>query len=277
MQHKEDHFNGIEGTNLYYQTWIPDSPKGLVIVIHGLGEHSGRYLNVVDTLLPEGYAIWALDHRGHGKSGGLRCHVNRFSDYVDDVSIFEKIARDAHPDLPVHILGHSMGSLIANHYVSSRDKQDYKSLTLSGTGAATGPAVNAVLKVVAKILSAILPKLSLPSGLDPNFISHDKQVVDAYVNDPLVESRLTTRLGNEIFISLPQMIPAASKLKIPTMMQLGSEDEAFHPDSWDSLFAAIAVEDKTFKKYEGYRHEVYNELKKEVPLGDLKEWLNQHN
>ncbi len=277
VKNQENYFDGINGTKIYYQTWTPEEPKGLVIVIHGYGEHSGRYLNVVDTLVPEGYTLWALDHRGHGKSEGLRCHVNRFTDFLEDVEIFEKIARGAHPKLPVHVVGHSMGSLIANHYVASRQTQNYKSLTLSGTGAAPGPAINAVLMFVSKILSAIAPKLSLASGLDPNFISYDEKVVEAYVNDPLVENKLTARLGNEMMACLPKMILAAAKLQIPTMMQIGSEDEAFHPDSWDGLFKAIAVEDKAFKKYDGYRHEVYNEVKKEVPLGDLKEWLNKHN
>ncbi|MBT4088530.1 MAG: hypothetical protein HOE30_08570, partial [Deltaproteobacteria bacterium] len=154
---------------------------------------------------------------------------------------------------------------------------NYKSLTLSGTGAAPGPAINAILVLISNILSAIVPRLSLASGLDPNFISYDQKVVEAYVNDPLVENKITTRLGSEMMASLPKMIPAAAKLEIPTMMQIGSEDESFHPDSWDKLFAAIGVEDKVFKKYEGCRHEVYNEIKKEVPLGDLKEWLNKHN
>jgi len=277
MKNTENSFNGINDTKIYYQTWTPDAPKGLVIITHGYGEHSGRYMNVVNTLVPEEYTIWALDHRGHGKSEGLRCYVNRFSDYIEDVAIFEKIVRDAHPDLPVHVIGHSMGSLIANHYVSSRKSQDYKSLTLSGTGAAPGPAINAATKLISKILSVLLPKLSIPSGLDPNFISYDTNVVADYINDPLVENKITTRLGSELMASLPTMIPAASKLKIPTMMQIGAEDESFHPDSWDALFEAIAVEDKEFKKYEGCRHEVYNEVKKEIPLGDLKDWINKHN
>jgi len=278
VKNQENYFDGINGTKLYYQTWTPDDPKGLVMVIHGYAEHSGRYRNVVDTLVPDGYTVWALDHRGHGKSEGRRCYVNRFTDFLEDVEIFEKIARGAHPKLPVHVVGHSMGSLIANHYVASREIQNYKSLTLSGTGAAPGPAVNAFLLLISKILSAVAPKLSLANGLDPNFISNDKKVVEAYVNDPLVENKITARLGGEMMgVYLSKMIPVAAQLQIPTMMQLGAEDETFHPDSWDRLFDAIAVEDKAFKKYEGCRHEIYNEIKKEVPLGDLKDWLNKHN
>jgi len=277
MQNQENYFEGINKTKLYFQNWTPGDPKGLVIVIHGYGEHSGRYQNVVDTLVPDGYTLWALDHRGHGKSEGRRCHVDRFTDFLHDVEIFEKIARDAHPELPVHVVGHSMGSLIANHYVASRQSQDYQSLTLSGTGAAPGPAISGAVILVSRLLSAIAPKLSLPSGVDPNFISHDQRVVDAYINDPLVENKISPRLGCEMLRVLPDMITAAGMLQIPTMMQIGDEDESFHPDSWDRLFGAMTIEDKVFKKYEGYRHEVYNEVKKEVPLADLKDWLNKHN
>ncbi|MDP6950843.1 MAG: alpha/beta hydrolase [Arenicellales bacterium] len=277
MQHQEGRFQGINKTPLYFQSWTALNPKGLVIVIHGYGEHSGRYQNVVDTLVPEGYAVWALDHRGHGKSEGKRCYVDRFTDFLKDLEIFEKKAREAHRELPVHLIGHSMGSLVANHYVASRQKQDYRSLTLSGTGAAPGPAIPGAVILLSRLLSAVVPKLSLPSGVDPAFISHDRQVVDAYVSDPLVENKVTARLASEMMRSLPGMITAAQRLKIPTMMQIGEEDESFHPDSWDRLFSAIAVDDKVFKKYPGCRHEVYNEIKNAVPLNDLRDWINQHN
>ena len=279
MKHEEGNFEGMGGTSLFYQSWLPDEdPIGVVIVIHGLAEHSGRYMNVVNTLVPEGYAVWAFDHRGHGKSDGKRCHVNRFTDYLEDVLIFEMMARKSYPDLPFHLIGHSMGSMIANHYMASKaDQNIYRSLTLSGTGAAPGPAIGAVTKFMSKIFSVLLPKISIPSGLNPEFISHDKEVVDTYINDPLVETKLTPRLGNELMKYVSKMTEVSPNLITPTLMQIGSEDTAFHPNSWQALFESIGSEKKDFKRYENYRHEVYNEVKKEVPLGDLKDWINTHN
>lgn len=279
MKHKEADFAGIYDTKIYYQTWSPDdAPKGVVLVIHGYGEHSGRYMNVVNTLVPEGYTVWALDHRGHGKSGGRRCHVNRFSDFYSDVKMIEDLARKEYPDLPFHLVGHSMGSIISNHYMATQaDQSKYSSLTLSGTGAAPGPAINTVTQLMSKIFSVLLPKMSIPSGLDPQFISHDAKVVEDYITDPLVETKITPRLGNELMKHVSKMTDVAPNLSVPTLMQLGSEDDAFHPDSWDDLYNSIASKDKEFKKYEGYRHEVYNEVKKEVPLGDLKDWINKYN
>jgi alpha-beta hydrolase superfamily lysophospholipase len=192
MEHDEGFFEGIDDTQLYFQCWKPDGVvKGVLIVIHGYGEHSGRYLNIVNTLIPEGYAVYALDHRGHGKSEGRRCYVDRFTDYLEDVEIFEKLVRGKEKDLPFHMLGHSMGSLIANHYIATMaDQQLYRSLILSGTGASPGAGINTVKRYLGKIFSSILPKLSLSAGLDPNTMSHDQKVVEDYVNDPLVQTNI---------------------------------------------------------------------------------------
>ena len=105
MQHQEGHFQGINKTPLYFQSWTVLNPKGLVMVDHGYGDHSGRYQNVVDALVPEGYAVWALDHRGHGRSEGRRCYVNRLTDFLKDLEIFEEKAREAHPELLQGVLG----------------------------------------------------------------------------------------------------------------------------------------------------------------------------
>ena len=279
MKNKVGNFLGIFDTKIYYRVWSPEeASKGVILIIHGYGEHSNRYLNVVNTLVPEGYSIWALDHRGHGKSEGRRCYVNRFTDFFSDIDVLENLARKENPDLPFHMVGHSMGSIIANHYMATRaDQSKYSSLTLSGTGAAPGPAINALTRIMSKIFSVLLPKISIPSGLDPQFISHDAKVVEDYINDPLVENKITPRLGNELMVYVSRMLDVAPSISVPTLMQLGSEDDAFHPDSWNNLYNSIGSKEKEFKIYDGYRHEVYNEVKKEVPLGDLKDWINKYN
>ena len=163
--------------------------KGVVLITHGFGEHSGRYMNVVDTLVPEGYAVWGIDHRGHGKSGGKRNFLKRFTDFLEDVKIFEEIARKTHLNLPFHLIGHSMGSLIANNYMALyADQSKFKSLVLSGTGADTGPGISSFTVKLAKFMSVILPGMMIPSNLDPTFISHDEKVIEAYMNDPLAVS-----------------------------------------------------------------------------------------
>ncbi|MCY3414039.1 MAG: alpha/beta hydrolase [Candidatus Heimdallarchaeota archaeon] len=277
MQHNEGNFTGLNNNSIYYQNWQPENVKAVVLITHGFGEHSGRYMNVVDTLIPEGYAVWALDHRGHGKSEGKRNFVNRFTDYLQDVQSFKQIVRKAHPDIPLHLLGHSMGSIIANNYMALyADQDDFTTLILSGTGAAPGPGINGVTIILSKIFSVLLPGISIASGLDPNFISHDQAVIDAYINDPLVLfDKITPRLGAEMMKYLMRMNESASSNPLPTFLQIGSEDESFDPNSWQGLIDSFPNKDKKLAVYEGYRHEVYNEVEKQA-LIDLKDWLNAH-
>ncbi|MHA2253603.1 MAG: alpha/beta hydrolase [Candidatus Kariarchaeaceae archaeon] len=277
MNHDEGFFNGINDTQLYYQVWKPSGEfKGVLLIIHGYGEHSGRYMNVVNTVIPEGYAVFAMDHRGHGKSEGRRVYVDRFTDYLEDIEIFEKLVRSKAKEVPFHMLGHSMGSLIANHYIATiADQQSFQSLILSGSGASPGPGINTIKRYLGKIFSSILPKLSLSAGLDPNGLCNDKKVVEDYINDPLVQTNITTRLANEMMNCLFAMGAKASKLSVPTLVVVGSEDETFR--GWQPLFDAIASDDKDFKIYEGLKHEIFNEIEKEIPLNDLLAWINSHN
>ena len=277
MKHEEGNFHGLNDTNIFYQYWLPDTdPSAVLIIIHGFGEHSGRYMNVVDKLVPAGIVVFALDHRGHGKSGGKSNYVNRFTDYLEDIKTFEGIVIDHYPEAPLFLLGHSMGSLIAAHFMANYANQSrYSAFMLSGTGADYGPGISAVTRFLAKILSFIAPKLSIPSNLDPNFISHDQSVIDAYVNDPLVKyDKITARLGAEMMKNTADMKMTAAKINVPTQIQVGSEDDAFSDEQ--GLFDSISHQDKQLKVYDGFRHEVFNEVEKEKPLEDLKSWITSH-
>jgi len=274
MAHQENTFIGLNDTEIYYQSWLPeDQLDAILIIVHGFGEHSGRYSNAVDTLLPVHIGIYALDHRGHGKSKGKENHVNRFSDYLMDINKLEQIVRENHPDLPLFMLGHSMGSLIATHYMGEMaDQNNYTAFILSGTGSRNGPGINKFTILLAKLLSKITPKLSIPSNLDPNFISHDQQVIDNYVNDPLVHyDKISARLAAEMMGAATSMEEAARNINRPTLIQVGSEDDAFSGEQ--ELYDAINTENKKLEVYDGFRHEVYNEVQKEVSLTDLKDWI----
>jgi len=136
MEHTEGRFKGHKTLNLYYQCWQPDGElKAILLVVHGLAEHSGRYANLVNYFLPKGYAIWALDHRGHGKSEGLRGYVERFSDYLDDLKTFFDVVRSEHGDTKIFLVGHSMGAIIATAYtVAVSHQQELAGLIVSGVG-----------------------------------------------------------------------------------------------------------------------------------------------
>jgi alpha-beta hydrolase superfamily lysophospholipase len=277
MKTESGNFTAQDGTSIYWKGWVPDnSPKAMVHVMHGYAEHIDRYENVVNELLPAGYAVFGTDHRGHGKSQGKRGHVKSFQEFIDDEKQFRRdVIRARFPGIPYFVLGHSMGSLIAMNYVE-QNAEDIKGLVLSGTGSQPGTDIPKILLTLTKILSKILPAVHVKSPLPPEFISRDMAVVKAYIDDPLVYNVITPRLAHEMNRYVVIGAQNAFKIKTPVLIQLGSRDTAFSGQK--ELFEMIGAKDKTFKQYEGLKHEVYNELVADrvKVLADLRNWLDRH-
>ena len=277
MKTESGNFRAQDGTSIYWKGWVPDnSPKAMVHVMHGYAEHIDRYGNVVNEILPAGYAVFGTDHRGHGKSQGKRGHVKSFQEFIDDERQFRReVIRARFPEIPYFVLGHSMGSLIAMNYVE-QNAEDIKGLVLSGTGSQPGTDIPKILLTLTKILSNLLPAVHVKSPLPPEFISRDMAVVKAYIDDPLVYNVITPRLAHEMNRYVVIGAQNAFKIKIPVLIQLGSMDTAFSGQK--ELFEMIGAKDKTFKQYEGLKHEVYNELvaDRAKVLADLRNWLDRH-
>jgi acylglycerol lipase len=270
-------FSSQDGTSIYWKAWLPDgTPKALIHLIHGYAEHIDRYGNVVNELIPAGYAVFGNDHRGHGKSQGRRGHVNSFQEFIDDERQFAlEVIKTKFPDSLYFMLGHSMGSLIAMNYVEQYP-DGIKGLILSGTGSQPGKDIPKILITVTKVLSKVLPAVHVKSPLPPEFISRDPDVVKAYVDDPLVYNVITPRLAHEMNRYVVLGAQNAFKIKTPVLIQLGSQDTAFSGQK--ELYERIGAKDKTFKLYEGLKHEVYNELPADRArvLADLRAWLDSH-
>lgn len=277
MKTTSGNFTAQDGTSIFWQGWTPDkAPKAVVQVIHGYAEHIGRYTNVVGELIPAGYAVFGTDHRGHGKSQGRRGYVLSFQEFIDDErKFFRDILQKQFPGIPYFVLGHSMGSLIAMNYVE-QDANGIKGLVLSGTGSLPGTYAPQILLSITKVLSKILPSIHVKSPLPPEFISRDMDAVKAYRADPLVYNVITPRLAHEMNRYVTIGAQNAVGIQIPVLIQIGSQDIAF--TGQQQLFEAIGAADKTFKLYEGLKHEVYNELPADRAkvLGDLKNWLDRH-
>ena len=201
-----------DGLALYWKAWLPDNtPRAIVHVIHGYAEHIGRYQNVVNELVPNGYAIFGNDYRGHGKSGGKRGHVNRFQEFIEDERLFPlNVIRPTFPNVSCFMLGHSMGSIIAINY-AEQYPDDLKGLVLSGTGSSPGKGISRAIMIITKFLSRILPDIHVKSPLPPEFISRDPEVVRAYVKDPLVFNVITPRLAEQMQDTCLSVRPRPSK------------------------------------------------------------------
>lgn len=273
MQHAEDSFQSADGLKLYYQTWRPDkTPKAVVQIMHGFGEHSGRYTNVVNELVPRGYIIYIMDHRGHGKSEGIQLYVKKFDEYIEDQKIFFDLIAKKEPNLPHFLLGHSMGSTMAELYVVTHP-DNIKGLVLSGTAVQLA-AVRGFMKALASFLT-LFGKMRLKQDLAPQ-LSHDPEVVKAYREDPLVLKNPTIKLGVAFANAIAKAKGLLGQIKIPVLVQSGSEDKAML--GTEKLKDLLTVPDKTVKIYSGLYHEVYNELEKDrkVVLKDLGDWLDSH-
>jgi len=276
MEHQEGFFKGVRDANIYYQFWLPDGEvKAVLLIVHGLAEHGGRYINVVNYFVPLGYAVYALDHIGHGKSDGDRVYVEKIEDYTDTLDIFEKMVREWQPDKPIFLVGHSMGGLIGSLYLI--DHQDsFAGAVLSGSGVKVPDNISPMVVSIGKLLSNITPKFGL-IGLNASDISRDPEVVDAYVNDPEVYTGKTTaRLAAEMLRGMEQVQKDAGKITLPLLLVHGSEDKLVDPDASQMLYDTVSSKDKTLIFYDGYYHEVFNDPEKEKVFADMEAWFDKH-
>jgi alpha-beta hydrolase superfamily lysophospholipase len=277
MEHAEGTFRGLKGLDLYYQRWLPaDKPRVLLLVAHGWAEHSGRYMNLVDYFVPKGYAVYALDHRGHGKSEGARGYVKRFSDYLDDLGTFIEIVRKERGDLKIFLVGHSVGGTIAIAYTALHPDK-LAGLILSGAYLHTGSSLSsgraALMIPFARILSKVAPRMGV-SVLDASAICQDEAVVDAYVNDPLVyRGKITCRLGAETLTTSRNLPAQMRKITLPILIMHGTADKLSDIAGSQLLYDSVSSNDKTLKLYAGFWHEIFNEPGRNQVFADMETWL----
>ncbi len=273
MQHTEGRFKGYKDLDIYYQCWLPEGDaRAVLLVVHGWAEHSGRYTNLVDYFVPKGYAICALDYRGHGKSEGPRGYVDRFSDYLLDLKTFFDLVRSQHSDTKIFMVGHSVGGTVATAYVIDH-QHELAGLLLSGASLMMGSGLPSALIPLARILSVLMPRMGV-FVLDATDISQDKAVVDAYVNDPLVyRGKITCRFAAEMLKTLRKLPSQMPEIKLPILVMHGTADRLGEPEGSRLLYDRAGSKDKTLKLYQGFYHEIFNEPEREQVLSDMESWL----
>ena len=275
MEHKDGFFKGVRESKIYYQAWLPETEcKAVLLVVHGLAEHCGRYMNVVNHFVPLGYAVYGLDHVGHGKSEGTRVYVERFEDYTDTLKIYFDMVRTEQPDKPIFLVGHSMGGLISAVYLLEH-QNELAGVVLSGASVKMSGDISPVVVFIGKLLSTLAPKAGL-MALEAEGVSRDPAVVEAYVNDPLVYTgKMTARLAAELIKAVQRVNDEAAKITLPILIVQGSEDKLVDPTGAKLLYDTVSSVDKTLKVYEGFYHEVFNEPEHEQVLDDVETWLEQ--
>jgi len=272
--HIEGTFTGCGGFNLYYQCWQSpsDNPGAVLVVAHGLAEHSGRYMNLVNHFLPRGYEVWAFDDEGHGKSEGRRGYVSRFTCYVRDLETFRQMVAEKRPHSRIFLIGHSMGGPVAA-LAALRHQPGLAGLILSGPSLKHSLNTPEPLKLAVKLLSILTPRMGV-TVLNASLISRDAGVVSAYVNDPLVHrGKISARLALEIVEAGEQVSRQAHLLTMPLLILQGGADRLCYPQGSKVIYQQAGAKDKTLKIYDGCYHEVFNEPEHEQVFQDIEGWL----
>jgi acylglycerol lipase len=273
--HRDGFLTGAGGVRIFWQAWSPDSgSRAVVVVAHGAGEHSDRYAHVAARLVAEGYAVYAIEHRGHGRSEGPRALIDRLGHAVADLDALITRATDEHPGPPLFLFGHSMGATVAVSYAIRRQDR-LAGLMLSGPLAAL-EAAPPHMRAAARVLSVLTPGLPLVP-IDANQISRDPAVVKAYVEDPLVHhGKLPVRTISELARAIDGFPREVTRITVPTLIMYGTADELCPIEGSAMLAANIGATDLTVKGYEGLYHEILNEPEQDRVLEDMCAWLGSH-
>ena len=276
MKHQEGFFKGVRDAHVYFQGWLPESePRAVLLIVHGLAEHSGRYGNVVDHFVPLSYAVYGIDHLGHGKSDGTRVFVERFDDYTNTLKVYVDMIHGWQPERPIFLVGHSMGGLIGAVYLLDH-QAELAGAVLSGPAVKIPKHVTPAMLFVGKMLSALIPRFGL-LALSADGVSRDPAVVQAYVSDPLAHrGKATARLAAEMLKAMQTISGQAAKITLPIMIVQGSADRLVDPAGARMLYGAVSSVDKEIRIYDGLYHEVFNEPEHEKVLRDVELWLEAH-
>lgn len=271
---KETTFEGTGGFNIYTRSWRPEeaSPRAVVVIVHGFNSHSGYYAWTAQKLAENGLATYALDLRGRGLSDGERFYIDEFENYVRDVATLVETAKSENEDVPVFVLGHSAGGLIACLYALGH--QSEIAGLISESFAFQLPAPDFALTVL-KGLSHIVPHAHVLKLKNADF-SRDPGVVEAMNTDPLLANEVQpTQTVAELVRADERLKFEIPNIKLPLLILHGTADKAARPSGSEFFFESAGSVDKTLKLYDGHFHDLLNDLEKEVVFADILYWLNE--
>lgn len=283
LRRVESHFVGHGGVPLFRRSWLPEAPVRALVLVHGFGEHSGRYEHVAAYFAAHDCAVFGFDLRGHGRSAGKRGHVDSFSDYLNDLEIFlaevKLQAEQMSRPLPITLLGHSMGGLIATAYAVERHPET-QSLVTSGAALELSSELSGFKITLAKIFKKIAPRLSMNAGLDANLISSDADEVKRYIEDPLVHGLSTASHAVALIDQIERVRGRGAEVQVPVFMTHGSLDRLCPPDGSVAFHQSLpgALEGSPaplaeLRMYASSCHEILNDVEREQVMADMLEWI----
>lgn len=281
MKTETGNYKAPDGTTLFTRAWLPDRPRGVIVLQHGLGEHTERYDYVGRFLTSYGYAVHAMDSRGHGKTGERHKDLGYFArldTLVADLDGYIQSVFDLYPDSDIgkpFLIGHSMGGLVALVY-AIRHQASLRGLVVSAPALDAGESIPGAMIQVVKVVGNILPRLGMVA-LDSGTLSRDPAVVAAYVADPLVwHGRVPARVASELIGGARFATANAGAITLPCLVMHGAADRLVNPKGTPAIFETITSADKTLKLWPGLYHEIFNEPEKDTVLAEVIGWVQRH-
>ncbi len=271
MIQKEDFWKAPDGTQRYTQTWLPDeTPKAAVLIVHGLGEHSGRWAHVAEFFTAHDYAVMSFDLRGHGKSEGVRGDAVSFDQVCAEIDEMAHKMKVSFPKLPLFIYGHSLGGALALYY-GFRTHPAVAGIVASAPGLAAAKPIPRSTEILGQVMKRLAPTFQIENGLDLSGLSRDEEVIRKYKADPLVHTKISARFGIDL-IEKGKWILAQDTFPVPLLLIQGSADRVVSPAP-NLAFAKRLKGDVTLRVFEGFYHEPHNEPEQKQVLQTIVDWM----
>lgn len=273
MIHQQDEWKALDGMTIYWQEWKPDTgyPHGTILLVHGLGEHSGRYTHVAEAFTAAGYVLTAFDHRGHGRSAGRRGDES-MEKTCQDITHFLQQSRQRYPNTPLFLYGHSLGGLMVLYYALAT-RPAVTGVISTAPALAADKGVSPVTVLMAKVMSRLAPAMQINNGLDRAALSRVPEVVEKYNADALVHNKITARFGLELLQS-GKWVRKHTMFPVPLLLITGSADRIIDPQAVVQFGNALNG-DVTVSVRDGFYHEVHNEPGQKTVLNDIIQWMDR--
>lgn len=266
------HFSTHDDLQLCAYAHINPTPKAVLIFLHGLNEHAGRYGYPID-YFSKNYSLYLYDQRGHGRSAGRRAFVDSFQDYVKDLARFVALVANKEPGRKIFLIAHSMGGQVALNYLGTHSQAPLTGFVTSSPNIRIAWKVSRFKKALALKIANCFPRLRVLNEVNPKWISRDKAWVRSFVLDPLVNKIMTINLAKEIIMNQEHLVDLAANIHLPALMLHAGDDHICSPQGSRDFFANLGSQDKTLKIYYGFYHEIFNDPEREQVFGDIEKWV----
>lgn len=275
--HIENNFKGRASIDIYYQAWLAKKPKAVVVLVHGIGEHSSRYMNIIESQKSSTISFYSMDLRGHGKSGGKRGHVTSFIDYVYDLKLLINKVKENNPELPIYLVGHSLGGLIATRF-SLTYQEDISGLILLSPAFRSMKALKGIKKFFVALMLKISPSFLFKNNLSPEDLTHDKAIVKEYISDELVHNKISASWIKQYFVNGEYCLERASEIKSPLLVLHGKNDKIVDISGAEQFVEKVNSKDKTIQIFDELYHELMNEKKNDriKVLSTINKWIAEN-